>query len=126
MTGSEEVAAVSALVEPWLYVGTVRQPFAGLVTSRIAAGPYDFEAVALPAPQVPGESPAAVRAALLARAEAALGALDEAGWQLTSYPRMSFDGRVRPRVQTLGGKLVTPAGQYGISLEMSFAVGRPR
>ena len=126
MTGSEEIAAVTALVEPWLYVDDPSRPWPTFRDA--AAGPYGFEAIVKPPEHedMHFATAAALRSALLGRAEMALSALAAAGWQLTSYPAMEFSGRVKPFVQTLGGKLFEPAQQRGIMLRMRFAVDRPR
>jgi hypothetical protein len=121
---SDEIAEVSALVEPWLWVQTTRRQY--LAFKGVPVGPYGFGGI------VKGDGtvsrnvpPAAVRAELLVRAEAVLAALDGAGWQLAEYPEMSFWGDLTAAVVTDGGNLVAPAEQHSISLRMDFEVMRP-
>lgn len=124
-TGSQEIAAITELITPWLHLyGDVRRPFPPLRDAPI--GPYEFDTLVKGNAGGPDASAADARAVLLGRAETALRALDSAGWQLTEYPEMTFTGRVKPMVQTVGGELYLPAQQFGIMLRMTFAVDRPR
>lgn len=126
-TGSDEIAAVSALVEPWLYAESAARPFFGAHVPDLACGPYEFEAVVKPRNSLPGETAAGLRALLLRDAEAALERLAEAGWQLAPLRMtMEFTTRVNPLTQTISGELFKPAEQYGIELRMRFSVDRAR
>ena len=124
-----EIAAIMAILEPWLHVDTYGQPYFGLVTARIAAGPYSFDGIVkaetakVTVPDITGRQ---VRAHLMERAEAALDALSEAGWELTAYPRMEIDGEVRRFAQFLDGTLAEPSKQAYTSMRMRFEVDRPR
>lgn len=129
VTGSEEIAAITALLESaFLHVDTTWRLNMGLLRDDPAIGPYRFRTLVRGdlLGTGPGSTAAEVRAALLARAEAALSACEAAGWQLAEYPDMEFTGRVGPLTQTFGGELVRPAEQLGIKLRMTFAVDRPR
>ena len=125
-----EIAAVSAVLEPWCYVVAYGQPYMGLLTGRFAAGPYSFEVIIKPDLSrviTPGTAAGReYRAEMMRRAEDALEALDAAGWQLTAYPRMEISGDIRPFTQTLAGGLVEPSTQGGIEMKMRFEVNRPR
>jgi hypothetical protein len=124
-----ELAAIIAIVESRVYVDTCGQPYHGLLTGRIAAGPYSFDVAVLPEtakvmdPDITGRQ---IRAHLLERAEETLDALGAAGWHLTAYPRMEINGEVRRFAQYLDGTLAEPSKQGGISMRMRFEVDRPR
>lgn len=126
---ADESQAIVTIVEPWLHVTGFGQPYPVLLV--MARGPYSIEAYAKPdlttAVAGPGNDPArAYRRVLLDRAEDALAALADAGWQLTGYPRMEFTGDVEPFSQFLDGTLGEPSRQYGIQLTVRFQVNRPR
>lgn len=128
MTGSAEIAAITAIIGPWLFAdeGSVRRPMA---FRDAPIGPYGFEAIvrAIEPCDMPS-TPAGVRAELLRRAEATLDALAEAGWQLSTVPdlSMTFMTEIRPLTQTLAGVMVFPAEQHGIGLKVEFSVDRAR
>lgn len=125
-----EIGSILAILDPWCYVDSYGQPYAGLLTGRFAAGPYRFEVIIKPdlsKVAAPGNGAAReYRAELMRRAEDTLDGLAEAGWQLTEYPAMEFRGKVFPFGQTLAGELVEPSRQGGIELRMRFSVDRPR
>ncbi len=118
----EEIASLQALAEPWLDLGSCRQPYYGLLTGRFPGGPYGFDAIVKPEAAVIAATPREVRAHLLGRAEDALDALAAAGWQPTQYPAMEFTGSITFCTATLDYVLVDPATQHGIMLKMRFEV----
>jgi len=120
ITGASEITAIAELVRPWLHVEDIRRP---ALRIDLPFGPYEFESVVIAADEMPATA-RGVRAALLARAEDALAALEPAGWHLSECPRMRFDGSLTPLVRTLAGELVKPAVQRAISLRVDFAVIR--
>lgn len=122
-----EVAEIRHLVEPWMYVDSTATRFAGSSVFGMAFPPYRFEGIIKPVDLGEGVSARDYRRALLDRAEYILDVLDQGGWQLTSYPEMTFTGEIRrPFMQTFGGDLVEPAVQGGFGLRLGFAVDKPR
>lgn len=119
---AEEIRGIEQLIAPWLRVEVYGARY---LAKYGALAPYEFDTTVLPfgAP----EDPPDLRAELLRRAESALAALDDAGWQLTSYPVMEFTGELMsPFSQTLDGQLVEPARTGLIGLRMRFEINRPR
>lgn len=121
VTGASEISAIAELVRPWLHVEDIKRPYTGLID--LPFGPYEFESVVIAPDEMP-DTARDVRAALLARAEDALAALDAAGWHLAECPSMRFDGSLTRLVATVAGELVSPPVQHLIGLRMDFAVIR--
>jgi hypothetical protein len=121
-----DIAAILAIVEPSLYVEVYGQRYVSALGPSM--GPYEFDTYVkawdgLGKLGTPGRT---IRAALLDRAEAALEALEVAGWHLTEYPRMEFTGIVKRFTQTFTGEVVQPSQQGEIALKMRFAVDSPK
>lgn len=123
-----ELAAIDAILEPWIWVQSTGQPYHGLLTGRIATGPYRFEGIVKPdlAKMTRGTSGRAGRAILMERAEEAFEALAAAGWLLMGSVDMELASRVAPFTQTFGGELVEPGEHYDLKLKVKFEVNRPR
>lgn len=117
---SEELGELEALVSPLMWLETITCDFPGGIA------PYGISGFVKAESMPPDGTAGDVRHSLLARAEGILEALDETGWQLTSYPAMEFTGEIRPFKQTIGGELVEPSAQYGIRLRLTLDVNRPR
>ena len=123
-----ELAEIGAILEPWLWVQSYSQPCPGLLTGRFAVGPYTFEGIVKPdyGKMTRGASGAAGRACLIGRAEAAIGALEAAGWLLVHDLRMEITSRTAPFTQTLTGELVEKGECYDLEMRVKFQVNRPR
>ncbi|HEV2255381.1 MAG TPA: hypothetical protein VGS06_19545 [Streptosporangiaceae bacterium] len=102
-----ELAAINAILEPFLWVHSYGQPYYGL-PGGVATGPYRFEGTVKPdlAKMTRGTPGRALRACLTGRAENMLDALAAAGWQLMDDLRMEVKGRTAPFTQTLAERLV--------------------
>ncbi len=125
---SAEIAAIHAILEPWMWVEAYGQPYHGLVTSRIASGPYSFEGIIKPdlEKMTRGTSGRACRACLTGRAEDVIDALAVAGWLLVGGLRVEVKSRTAPFTQTLDGELVEPGELYDVECKVWFEVDRPR
>jgi len=126
-TAAAELAAIDAILEPWIWVQSYGQPYYGL-PGGMATGPYRFEGIVKPdwGRMVRGTSGREGRASLMERAEDAFAALAAAGWLLTGSLDMEVSGRIAPFTQTLGGELVEPGEHYDVELKVRFEVNRPR
>lgn len=122
-----ELAAIDAILEPWMWVQSYGQPYYGLPVG-MTTGPYRFEGIVKPdlARMARGTSGREARAILAERAEDAFAALEAAGWMLMHGLRMEMSGNVAPFTQTLGGELVEPGEHYDVELKVRFEVNRPR
>lgn len=112
-----------------MWVHTYAQPYHGLVTGRIATGPYRFDGTVKPdlGKMTRGHATGrSARASLVERAEDAFDALAAGGWQLMRGLSMELSGNVAPFTQTLGGELVEPGEHYDLELKVRFEVQRPR
>jgi hypothetical protein len=127
---SAELEAINTILEPWLWVQSYGQPYHGLLTGRIATGPYRFEGIVKPdlarMTRGAGTSGREARTILTERAEDAFAALEAAGWMLIHGLHMEMSGNVAPFTQTFGGKLVEPGEHYDLELKVRFEVNRPR
>lgn len=123
-----ELAEIRAILEPYLWVQSYGQPYFGKVTGRFAAGPYSFEGIVKPdyGKMLRGTPGRAGRAVLIEHAEAAIEALEAAGWLLTGSLRMELKNNVAPFTQTMGGDLVEPGEHYDLEMHVRFEVNRPR
>jgi hypothetical protein len=122
-----EIAAIDAILEPWLWVQAYGQPYYGL-PGGMATGPYRFEGIVKPdlGKMTRGTSGRAGRSCLMECAEAMFDALAADGWQLMHGLSMELTGNVAPFTQTLGGELVEPGEHYDLELTVRFEVNRPR
>jgi hypothetical protein len=117
-----EGAAIGSRLGPFLHV----QATSYSCGPGMIFGPYRFEGI-VRAEDLPAAATAReYRGLLLDRAEDAIDALDELGWQLTRYPDMRFTGEVSRFQQTPDGKLAGPSRQRAIALHVSIEVHRPR
>lgn len=125
METDDPVAAVGAIVKPWLW-GDWRYPLPPL--ARVAPHPpFSFDGwVRHDLGPATADTPAReVRAWQLKGAEDALDALAAAGWQLTDYPVMEFSGSLDFACVTLADGLVQPAQQHSIGLRIRFGITGP-
>jgi hypothetical protein len=124
-----ELAAIDAILEPWMWVQSYGQPYYGL-PGGMAIGPYRFEGIVKPdlarMTRGAGTTGREARAILTERAEDAFAALEAAGWMLMHGLHMEMSGNVAPFTQTLGGELVEPGEHYDLELKVRFEVNRPR
>jgi len=122
-----ELAEISALLEPWLWVSSCGQPYHALPVS-MATGPYRFEGAVKPdlSKMTRGTPGRVARTGLIERAEEGIAALEAAGWLLMHDLHMEITSRIAPFTQTLGGELAERGECYEMVMTVRFEVNRPR
>jgi len=125
---ASELAEINAILEPYIWVQQYGRPYHGMLTGRFATGPYTFEGIVKPdyGKMLRGTPGRAGRACLIEHAEAAIEALEAAGWLLTGSLHMEITSRIAPFTQTLGGELVEKGEHYDLEMHVRFEVNRPR
>jgi hypothetical protein len=123
-----ELAEINAILEPYLWIQQYGQPYHGLLTGRLATGPYTFTGIVKPdyGKMTKGTPGRDGRAYLIGRAEAAIEAVEAAGWLLTGTLDWDLTSRTAPFTQTLTGDLVEKGEVYDMELRVRFEVNRPR
>jgi hypothetical protein len=107
----DDIAALEAVAEPYLYADIRGSLLSGEVTLHgVMRTPGHVAEAVTAADQV--------RLALLQSAEALVAALEPAGWQLTSHVKFSFSTDVRGPTLFMDGTVAVPCQQETAVLEV--------